>query len=73
MNRPKYFIANVAVILAVALTGLLFVMAFDQGGTRWLRFALYFCAFVALMSPFLFSSSSSSSCSLLFSRLRKLS
>ena len=71
MNRSKYFIINVAVMLAFALVGSFFMMAFDQGGTRWLKFVLYAGFFASLFSPFLFSSSSS--CGLLFSRLRKRS
>lgn len=71
MNRSKNFIINVAVMLAVAFVGSFFMMAFDQGGTRWLKFVLYVGFFASLFSPFLFSSSSS--CSLLFSRLRKRS
>ena len=71
MNRSKYFIINVALILAFAVIGSAFMMAFDQGGTRWLKFVLYMGFFASLFSPFLFSSSSS--CSLFFSRLRKRS
>lgn len=64
MNRLKHLITKVAVILAVALAGSLFVMACDQGGTRWLKFTLYFGSFAALAASSLFSSSSSSSSNL---------
>jgi hypothetical protein len=71
MNRSKNLIINIALILAFALVGSFFMMAFDQGGTQWLKFVLYIGFFASLFSPFLFSSSSS--CSLLLSRLRKRS
>jgi hypothetical protein len=73
MNRPKYILINAALILAVSLIGPFFVMGFDQGGARWLKFVLYVGCFASLMSAFLFSSRSSSSCSLSLDHLRKRS
>ena len=71
MNRSKHFITNLVLTLAVSVIGSFFMMVFDHGGARWLKFVLYFGCFIALMSPFFFSSSSS--CSLIFKSPRKRS
>jgi hypothetical protein len=71
MNDLRKLLINVALIMAVSLIGSCFMMSFDQGGTRWLKFVLYVGFFASLMSPFF--SSSNSSCSLLLNRLRKRS
>lgn len=69
MNHTKRFIINVALILTVSVIGSFFMMAFDHGGTQWLKFVLYVGFFASLFSPLFFSSSSS--CSLLLNHLRK--
>jgi hypothetical protein len=73
VNNLRKLLINVALILAASLVGSFFMMSLDQGGTPWLKFVLYVGFFASLMSPFLFSSSSSSSCSFLLNRLRKQS